>query len=1063
MDKIQYKFLWVLFWVIFVSSCTDEEIVKQLGAEGKEVILSEFIITTSGNEEKDIPLTRADSPSDVISVTIFIFDAIGNNYEGNLRYTMSQNQISDITDIYVSKKEGDRVYRLKGGNLKVTTGRKIIYAIANENDGYWSNGSSVIAELESATTLNEFKQKLMEITSSLNNTLPYITGTQILLTGIGTDVNVKADSNDPTKGKATGTIHMKRPVARIVFRINTVASTFEGNEATFIPTGYTVYNIPTKSLVFNNEGLVPPFREEDKVRYINTTEIQIGAPETGGTAYFAFYCPENTQNVNNDITEYHQRDLSEKDIDGKNVGWANAPSYSTYVKITGDYTEIKKSGSSTSETEELVYQGSTSYTIHLGDFSDTGSMGNFSVERNTRYIYTVSVKGVNNIITEATTDKEGQPGAEGDIIGNEIASQIYDLDCHYEQVIVSYNLTDIANEVGDNTDLIGALFRLRTSTPFSTSSEKFIEPYTLDKEGKTEDEATVGMDYKWVEFYSQNNSTQIAAYPGKGSPTLFTPYELCVKLGKIVAAMKSIGNKDYGTVAKEEGITLTTTDNSIIAHFTAFIDEYYYDRNPLVPDERVNWATFTRQPDRTMLIASSIYVSPDGNSSYSRARSSFTQRSIQTFYNSQAANEVNAMGVETYCENELFSYNSYSWNTFDNDFTMINDNSATTNGRNNMIRLSNINDETYWEWLINTAGNGYLTPEDSRKHKLNNSAMLNGQYRHLYYACLSRNRDLDGNHKIDDNEIRWYLAASDQYLRIGIGSDAMSDASRLYQGDKSAIPDGTYPIDFLGNGALYHTSTHNLNSGGHVRQVIWAAEVGAFGSAGNLSSNNPQKYYIRCVRNLPSLEVAQSSPAIVVGDDALGESSYNPDKVSKYIFDFDNRLDPLIYRPAPQNGPYQPHYEEPNETNDSEANRLYSGGFVVAEKNVQENRQQNKNFTFNDMVKIWNGELDPCANYYDQNAPAYRGRWRVPNLREMLIMSTQIETLNLTGWCYYATSTRFSGAKIDETPSIGDRYGFVFNAMSGFITAEPSGNTAGGSDIFYVRCVRDAAPNEVAN
>lgn len=75
--------------------------------------------------------------------------------------------------------------------------------------------------------------------------------------------------------------------------------------------------------------------------------------------------------------------------------WINAPQNSTFVVISGTYSGIGSDGN--------TYTGNVSYTIHLGDFSNgpDGSMGNFSVERNSSYTYTITVKGVDKIIAEA--------------------------------------------------------------------------------------------------------------------------------------------------------------------------------------------------------------------------------------------------------------------------------------------------------------------------------------------------------------------------------------------------------------------------------------------------------------------------------------------------------------------------------------------------------------------------------------------------------------------------------------------------------------------------------------
>ena len=127
------------------------------------------------------------------------------------------------------------------------------------------------------------------------------------------------------------------------------------------------------------------------------------------------------------------------------------------------------------------------YTIHLGDFSTSGSYGDFSVKRNTSYTYNVSVTGVNNIIVEATTDDEKQPGAEGEIYDNTNTLYTYNLDAHYEQVYLEYNLSSIveslkkqftsgATEDQINED-IGNQLRLVVQSDFMPNKRFSLSPY----------------------------------------------------------------------------------------------------------------------------------------------------------------------------------------------------------------------------------------------------------------------------------------------------------------------------------------------------------------------------------------------------------------------------------------------------------------------------------------------------------------------------------------------------------------------------------------------------------
>ena len=999
MKKVIYIY-WALLLVCFCA-CQDDDYFSS--ASGEKVQLSSLSFRLSDVMSKKMVLSRADADKPTLTnLTLFIFSG---GYKVSV-VDIPQEQIK-------ASAQGNEYDYVVTGAFEAYTGDNIVYALGNTSSAYYNN-QTLLDELKNIELEEDFKKKLFAINSiyATNQSLP-VSISSIFLTGGGT-IQV---SGTGTAAKATGTITLKRPIASIEFTVNTTA-TNENNSIEFIPQTYKIYNVCQNALVISDNSIVPVV---DDRQYYETQEFttwanQYDADNNVIAKTCQFYLPENIQSEIDGIDEYSERD--ERDPDTRE--WKYAPKKSTYVVISGTYSEKDQNGT-------LVNQGTTSYTIHLGDFSTKERMGNFSVERNARYQYNITVQGVTSIITEAKkeTGDGDQPGAEGIIIGNETASEIFDLDCTYEQMIVSYDLAAIKEAIlEDNSELtqdekIANAFILKTSTPFDLSGSEYIRPYAIENKlpsASSEKNILDLMDYKWVYFYSQTSSSELSSYPGDENASLIDPYNLCVKLGNLVA--KLLKNEDIST--NDEGI-IVSSDNKV--YFTAFVNEYYYDKNPL-NGESVSWATFTRQNDRTMTIASDMNISPDGHSIYAKARTSISQRSIQTFYNASVADNVNAIGLETYCENSPFSeYNVGSWNRWSGKGT------SDVNGRKNMIDLVEINSNSKWNNYVNIKTNGYLTSSQSLKHKIENNESLNNP--HPFYACLSRNRDLNGDGNIDDNEVRWYLASGDQYARLQIGSAAMSDAAKLFQGDKTKLSTN-YPDAFFEDGALYYTSTYSSSSKGDTRQMLWAAEVGAFGARKENQNYNYQGL-VRCVRNLPSETIKeQQSSQTVVGDDALGDVSYDQSK-GNYVFDFGDRLDPRIYRSALQYGPYAPHYEEPALDNMTDLNRLPQG-FVVAKNDV------NSGATYL-ASNIWKGYLDPCANYSQTgDDQSYRGYWRVPNLREMMVLATKASVLGITSG-YYAISTGFSG-------NTTDRPGFSYNANSGFVT------TQGGSSV-KVRCVRD--------
>ena len=153
-----------------------------------------------------------------------------------------------------------------------------------------------------------------------------------------------------------------------------------------------------------------------------------------------------------------------------------------------------------------------------------------------------------------------------------------------------------------------------------------------------------------------------------------------------------------------------------------------------------------------------------------------------------------------------------------------------------------------------------------------------------------------------------------------------------------------------------------------------------------------------------------------------------------YIFDFGDRLDDVLYRHAEQTRPYSEH----NET--STANML-PAAFVVSSDYIISRRGTPMQYT---VAEAYSSDNNPCADYYETQAD--RGKWRVPNLSELTVMSTVAEKLGMDK--VTLSSTQFSNPNV--------RCAFNFNST--IITAwdKNSENTKG-----YIRCVRDATQAEI--
>ena len=910
--------------LLTLVGCMDDDLVKNSGnvVEGVPITVN---LNISGKAVTDVTVeTRASGSnyswlSDVV-ICVFhgdgSFEQIVTNYGDNKSLKVDQYADSETDN------DGNRRYKV---SFKSTSGIKKLIAVANVADGgYWEGLTTLLKEVYvNKKTFDEVKaliaglnKDILKQAASEDGVPPFsiASSSQMFMSGWNQNVEFKTDGS-VTQGDYGSVIdnnviavQMYRSMAHITFNI---AAAPERAKGIFTPTSYRVYNIPTKSYLMNDtqdDGVFALTSAisgvEEKTGYIHTASSIIGTAQ-GGNYSFNFYMPENVQEAGtNAITGedtkqlYQLRDMWESQGNSgaapENKDWTHAPDQSTFVVISGTY-ESK----STATDEDYI--GNVEYTIHLGDFStETGSLNNFSVERNVSYTYDVQVLGVKNIVVEATTDNgEKQPGAEGSIYDRADTEYAYNLDAHYEQVFLEYNLSNIVAELkkqglsDDELDeaIANQLVLVIQSEAMDHNANGVVnkrgslKPYEIYVNATDPTQAkadilngnmdgsstpTKGFDYKWIEFWPQTGIT-IAAYPGMSSwareslddmansdfyegnaqgyaEYLMDVYDVIVEMGKKVKELYlSTDNTlevDNGNYPQSAGkIMITKNGNDYVARFTAFVNEYYYLRHPLTGTKVSMWSVMTNKIPREMIIAMSTKTSPDGNSSYSKIHSYISQLSMETFYSDRAEDSnLNAFGMETYNETPL----TYSFGKEESTTDGLSD----SDGRGNQKVLIGASTTPQWSYYINSSGNGWTQSvgTDHSTHKLTDDAY---NLRAAYSACMSRNRDLNGNGKIDENEIRWYLASLNEYIRMGIGANAISSAAKLFTGDKSAMKKGAtatssdgYPSAYIKDGSLYYTSS---SSG---KRVYWAIEKGSYGAINSGYDSSPLP--IRCIRVLPS-------------------------------------------------------------------------------------------------------------------------------------------------------------------------------------------------------------------
>lgn len=1052
MKKIRYIILMALC-AIGMSACQDDliENASTGGADASKPVKVDLKFGIPKSMEVEV--TRADnSYSGMYGARLYVFS--GKNLLGE-----PQQKLTDDNTLTANGSATDNGQYYTAHDVTLYEGTQTVYAVGNiTRTGYWDSNTLTVIDAAAEQGLDAFEAALYNLSSTTieNRSYPSFSTQYMPLSGSG-EVTV-------TDGSAGGTVELKRLVAQIKFEIMTLYKTND-KTVTFEPSNYTFHNIATQAYVLGG-----------KDKTILTTEVydanpvNISGAGSDNIADFSVFIPENIQNAKRTgAGGYDDRESFSREGDEKN--WMYAPDNGTYVVISGVCTEKDNTG-------KLLRYGNVEYIIHMGDFSrTTGSNDDFSVERNCIYTYKVSVHGMDKIEVEAKKKEDDyQNGAEGDVIELGTGSKTFSLDAHYEQVFVEYNLSDILDNVkelhpdkasADAAEVkqdIANQFRLVIHTPMNTVDDKVILPYNSEN-----DEATdmAGIDYKWVEFYPQTADNTISLYPGKEKTEegkkLYSPYQVCQMMGEAIYALY----QDDSQTPSVEGLDVQKDGSDYVARFTIFVDEYFYTED--LNGTKVAWDKFTRQDPRTMMIASDMEISDDLNSTYSIAQTYITQRAIQTFYNPDAASYYNALGIETYNETgviSLFSPQHRVGDVYHSDIPVSDDQSK---GRDNMLKNMGIipnnasaTDANWtkknWNTYINFANVGYTDDNSNSNNRW--SGEWNAQTAsYAYYACMSRNRDLNGDGEINPSEVRWYLPALSQYLRIGIGKNALPAETRLFTGDASTMT-GDYPNDYLEQGALYYTNTSIDDNPDLAYSIYWAVEVGAYG-AQNRSA------MVRCVRNLPNQNIVDNASSDddirLVNRDAWAGPVYDKVKTinngDNYLFDFGDRLVAEIFRNSekPQYGPYDPHNEEDVDE------MMLPNAFVVAERELYvrynlpqiplgtySNRAEydrtdvGHNATFDWSYSGWGD--DPCSSYYENNNRSERGYWRTPSLNELMVMST-VDGLLLEDENTYSR-TQFTQPK---------REIFYYNA-SGFITTSANEDSSPG----YIRCVRDATQAERA-
>lgn len=1042
--KKLYKYIAILFvGMIALCACNDENDFSGVDVEGNYVTLN---LSYKPEISKEIVNSRAtDDENKLYDLHIYVFNANG-----------------DLTG-YEKLESGTGALTTPGPvdvTVRAKTGTSYIYAVANINNGsiyklseqdkallnvttYATNGKTSEKEVNAlratveASTLNMTTFKNI----NFNRTLP--TGNDVIspsptdkifmMSGYlndGASVTIQKNGTNVSIKEGVNVITLYRILAKNTLTIESPKDN-STKKPRFTPKSYRLCNVPVGGQLVPNANISTANTAADYTTEKTTTvNVESHYQEPLNESSFTFYYPENLQATTSAISVWKDRETN--DYSSGSKVYTKAPAKAAYIEIQGDYEDT---------TNKIT--ANVTYTIHLGNFSK--SLTDFNVVRNNHYIYTVKVNGVNDIVAEAkikdnNNNDVDNPYAEGMVIkvGN---GQFYNVDAHYEARVLKFTKSSIQALKSSHTTYNPG-YILNVNTPFGKTKEtvnvKSDGVYTMDnnkictiteatdidntayatkKDQLFQNEA----DFRWMRFVRNTTgnvtktgndiSLYTCKYPGDQNRYSSTNKGGWMNVFELLAEL-------YYTDDDSKTDNNTTDDdvygNSGEVYYTCFIDENYYADKA--------WSAYVNKEPRTMQIANNLFISEDKKSIYAEVAYSIAQRSIATFYKDES---LVAFGTEIFDEEDLYHTTEHPTRLGSSNSTALYDN-LPIDGLDDWdgftsTKNTNINTD-YNKWYENvtrtvTTG-GYKPTTTTYNINVNYIENIQPLYLSAAKACMSRNRDLNGNGNIDGGEVRWYLASGGQYHALYIAKTSLPTESWFITDAELSAIDNYY---IANNGWGSDQSGHDYRGRYHYytssdKGTYWPEEGLTLNDA-TTSGFMQRAELVRCVRTLKS------------GTSASPE--YGLEAPQKY-YTFQNNIFNLTGIET-RRGAFDGLLPNHNEL--QEQNELYRSFEVAADDNDK---------TATSLDALTGNANDPCRSL--------GANWRTPNQKELALMLAEMKSTMISG--RYVPRTRFSG--YNGTSNSLDAQGYHWHNRVGFqIGDKGQYNLISNANNVKIRCVRD--------
>ena len=1091
----------VLSLLALISSCTDDDIVKSYNIkEGVPVTVSlKYNVAQSTVETR----SAQDATVEQTVQRLFVIAFKQNGDISGKTYLVESINTTGSGTVTLNMYSGEN---------------QQIFAVANPNSGVGTLDYDKLNAVTNLKEFRNLTSQLRSGNELSVERMAFLMCGQLQNDDDKTDIAVseKGDLVNVTDKS----IKLERVDARITFNVDVDASVNKYTNMTFTPKYYRVENIPQGTYLVPREDEdyttagYASMQVAGKEYYFDEAKR-----EGDERAYFEFYLLENRRqptdaqkitldkkkafypDVQNLYALREKREKTNNPGDGTKPGQDYVPGDFIFAPENSTYVTIR--GTLSFEDGNDFYNADVTYTIHLGSTGNKTENGgnwsnneelvnNYDIRRNTHYTYNVTITGVESMRVEVLKDNETRPGVEGDVI--KAGGEVIDLDSHYGRAKFSLTRGDI---------LAGLSWAI--STPFQRGLKVFDRSnYTVDgTEGGTiqtnisELETRDGLktdlslnDYRWVQFAINQECVLVrddeghanvkvppsafAKYPGyeaysstdlsdkapafggegyhyRGTTAIYSRDVVLYDVNQLLNYLFVEANKTEGCdLFLKDGIVSYADDAEVT--ITAFVDEYVYKYDPTkvyyeIPtplddgdSDLTLWKDFVNGENRMLHIClEGAQYSPDGNTSWAESVITFSQRPIYTFYDPDS-DVSTAWGTEY--KNESADENLPATSSALNNISWDEDNNTFDDGRKNTVNVLSKLTGLKWTDVL------YLDEGEYGR--------LKDDYKSVWFACLGRNRDLNGDNIVDMNEIRWYLASVDQLTDIFIAEAAVPNA-KLYS--KNATSESV-PLEHV------ISSTYNTVSTTMSPWIIWAEEGASRGNLGHEGENGPYTY--RCLRNL-GLSLSHIDSQV---DDYVKSSSKNAsgDYVeTERIVSVDN-----------ENVTYTERFIDLSRLESNTLRAALTGGILPQNKERDDNDRPYRKFAV--LVSAEGGRWSSNTNLNgvypkdnnmlwtdlygsEKNGNPCPDGYRAPNLRELMLIYTTYPDLceirfgssSSSSSSYYLCKTGFSFNGWGDYQN--NRPGFVYvyeynnynpDASYGNLMLLTGDGTSG-----KVRCVRD--------